>query len=313
MFSLNKNLVAGFSALCAGIAGPALEASAGSITQPGEIVGYSWAPLPEGIYFATTGSYGNARGTPYRAEEGVNVPLIAWSTPWTLYGGRIEAYAAVPSVALGIPGVAGTPGSYFGAIYNPYANIGMAWDLGHGFSLSGFVGAYAPVDNALGQDFWTFNSRTGVTWKGDDWTLTAHVVYGVTGNALSRGSSLTYSAQGQKISPDYVNLDMSALKGWGKWSFGPVAFGSWDVSNISYNPARYPYGRQMQFAVGGLVGYDFGPVTIQSYLTHDVASRNYIANAGTPLAHETYETRLFLRAIVPLWNPPAQAPVIAKY
>ena len=129
-------------------------ASAGSITQAGELVGYSWAPLPEGIFFATTGSYGNSRAFGYKAELGVNIPVIIWSTPWTIFGAHVEAYAAVPSIALGIKN---TPNTYIGAIYNPYANAGLAWNLGGGWGLSTFIGAYAPVNNALGQDFWTGN------------------------------------------------------------------------------------------------------------------------------------------------------------
>jgi len=289
------------------------EAVAGSITQPGELVGYSWSPLPQGLYFATTGSYGNARGASYNTEEGVNVPVVIWSTPWTVFGGRVEAYAAVPSAVVGVRGTNAAGGSYLSAIYNPYANIGLAWDLGHGFGLSGFVGGYAPANNRLGQDFWTFNSRTGLTWAGDGWTLSGHVVLGITGNNLNSGAGLPGSTFGLHTSPNYVNLDLSAIKAFGKFSAGPVAFGSWDIGGISSPLAPLGYAKQSQFAVGGFVGYDFGPVILQTYLTHDVASSNYIAAAGTPFAHETYETRFFMRVIVPLWNPPAPAPVVAKY
>lgn len=289
-------------------------ASAGSITQPGELIGYTWAPLPEGIYFADTGSYGNSRGYGYKSELGVNIPVIVWSTPWSIFGARVEAYAAVPSVALGIRS---TPNTYVGAIYNPYANVGLAWNLGNGFGLSSFVGGYAPVNNALGQDFWTFNWRTGLTWSGDGWSLTGHVVLGVTGNNLSTGSGfIAGSTFGLKTSPNYVNLDLTATKTIGKWSFGPVAYGSWDIGGISFGalPAgTFTYAKQSQFAVGGLVGYDFGPVILQTYVTHDVAVSNYTGGSVAPFIHNTYETRGWLRVIVPLWTAPAPAPVVAKY
>jgi hypothetical protein len=300
-------------------------ASAGSVTQPGELVGYSWAPLPEGIFFATTGSYGNSRGFGYKSELGVNIPVIIWSTPWTIFGAHVEAYAAVPSVALGIRNGIGTS-TYIGALYNPYANAGLAWNLGNGFGLSTFVGGYAPVNNALGQDNWTFNWRTGLTWAGDGWTLSAHTVLGIAGNNLNTGTGAPGAffgpgAFGTRANPNYVNLDLTATKTLGKWSFGPVAFGSWDIGSCTggalCSGAVNGFGffqstKQSQFAVGGLVGYDFGPVILQTYLTHDVAVSNYLTGVA-PFAHETYETRFWMRAIVPLWVAPAPAPVVAKY
>jgi hypothetical protein len=299
-------------------------AQAGSITQPGELVGYTWAPLPQGIYFATTGSYGNFRGLPYNGEAAVNVPVMIWSTPWTIFGGRVEAYAAVPSVALGVRG----PGPFISAIYNPYANVGLAWDLGHGFGFSTFVGGYAPVNNALGQDFWTFNWRNGLTWSGDGWTATGHVVLGITGNNLNTGTGFAFpgSTYGFKTAPSYVNVDLALLKAIGKFSVGAVAFGSGDITSPNFIPGVTQitgYNKQSQIAVGGFVGYDFGPVILQTYLTHDVYSKGYVTGgttvAFTPFAietfgsHPTYETRFWTRLIVPLWTAPAPAPVVAKY
>jgi hypothetical protein len=58
------------------------------------------------------------------------------------------------------------------------------------------------------------------------------------------------------------------------------------------------YARQRQFAAGGLVGYDFGPVDLQVYVTSTVWQENY---GG-------YDTRGWFRLVVPLWSPPAPAP-----
>jgi hypothetical protein len=64
------------------------------------------------------------------------------------------------------------------------------------------------------------------------------------------------------------------------------------------------YLKQKQFAVGGLVGYDLGPVIIQGYMTTDVYEKNY---GGT-------DVRGWVRLIVPLGDPfntgvaPAPAP-----
>ena len=64
-------------------------------------------------------------------------------------------------------------------------------------------------------------------------------------------------------------------------------------------PTRNPsYVRQGQFAVGGLVGYNFGPVNLQAYVTRDVVQRNY---AGV-------ETRGWLRVTVPIYQDKGEAP-----
>ena len=57
-----------------------------------------------------------------------------------------------------------------------------------------------------------------------------------------------------------------------------------------------------QFALGGLVGYNFGPVITQVCSSTDVAS-NYPSQA----------TYLNIHVIIPLWAPEAPKAVVAKY
>ena len=53
------------------------------------------------------------------------------------------------------------------------------------------------------------------------------------------------------------------------------------------------YQKQSQFAVGGLMGYDFGPIPLQAYATTEVVEHNYGGR----------DTRGWLRMIIPLWKP----------
>jgi hypothetical protein len=280
-------------------------ANADSITQPGETVGLALgSPLPEGVYFVNTYSMGGYRGVDANTSTlGVEIPVLAWSTPWKFLGGRIEAYMAVPAISVGIPEALAPGASWAGrdytALYNPALLVGEAWDLGGGWGFSNFVGGYAPVDNDLrlfGHNIWVFNERAALSYTGDKWNLTAHVVYGVTGD--SEGGAL---AGDGKIKPDYLNCDLTAVKTFGKWQAGAVAFGSSDVSSTS----SLAYKKQSQFTVGSLVGYDFPGITAQIYLTRDVYSENYFNTNGS----RSYETRLWTRVIAPLWNPPAHEPL----
>ncbi len=285
--------LAGAISLCAAGGG----AMAASITEPGELVGLALAtPLPEGVYFVDTFSYGSFRGLQNDSSAIINVPVIAWSTPWTFLGGRIYGYVAVPSVAVNAPDYAG-PGNnvIVNALYNPAALVGEAWDLGNGFSFGVTVGGYAPVNNSLNQNFFTFNVRPSIAWTGDGWTLAANGVFGVTGN--NNTAQGPFQLYGQKTSPNYFNYDLSAIKTIDKWSVGVVGFGSVDVSGITSEFPGYPiYNRQSQFAAGLFVGYNFGPLTVQGYVTRDVFSNNYLNFYGD----KVYATTAWLRVVAPL-------------
>jgi hypothetical protein len=90
--------------------------------------------------------------------------------------------------------------------------------------------------------------------------------------------------------PDFINIDLTAIKKFGKWQIGPVAYGSADLAHPIGS-----YQQQAQFAVGGLFGYDFGPLTLQAYATADAVEHNYGGR----------DTRGWFRMIIPLWTPPA--------
>ena len=65
-----------------------LAAQAGSVTQPGETIGYApGAPLPQGWYFADTTDYGQ-RTPPSNASAIVTIPVIVWATPYHFLGAQ---------------------------------------------------------------------------------------------------------------------------------------------------------------------------------------------------------------------------------
>ena len=57
------------------------------------------------------------------------------------------------------------------------------------------------------------------------------------------------------------------------------------------------YRSQGQIAVGGLVGYNFGPVNLQAFVTRDVIDRHYGGR----------DTRAWLRAVIPLYQDRQEA------
>src|SRR5262245_55144587 len=135
---LTKLAAAGVLSLCT--AAPALAAS---VTQPGETVGLNaGAPLPQGWYAINTVDWGCKNTTPQHTCSGLTIPVVAWLTPWTNLGGRVQLLAAWPGVEVGVQrNLPFDPGTYFTGVYNPAALGQLAWDLGYGWGFSYAVAA----------------------------------------------------------------------------------------------------------------------------------------------------------------------------
>jgi hypothetical protein len=264
-------------------------ALAGSVTQPGETVGVAaGAPLPEGVYFVNTADWGN-RSTVDTAT-GVTIPVVAWATPWHILNARVQFLVATPALEVGVHNT-----NYLRSFYNPLVSGQLAWDLGNGWGFSYLLGAYIDVNQELAWSDTSLNQRFALSYTGNDWNLTANVIYGIHFDRVTNSPQISpcpvpFGLNG--CNPDFLNIDLTAVKKVGKWQFGPVAFGSTDL-----NSPIAGYQKQSQFAVGGLVGYDFGSITLQTYVTNDVYERNY---GG-------FDTRVWGRVIIPVWTPPAPA------
>jgi hypothetical protein len=270
----------------------AAPASAGSVTQPGELVGLATGtPLPQGLYFVDTSDWG-CRGQ-QRAEDvcvGVTIPVLAWSTPWQIFGGRLQFLFAYPAIEVGQSAGPFNTGFYTAGGYNPLLLGQLAWDLGGGWGVSYAIGAYFEADSGVAWSDTSLNQRLGISYTGWGWNVNANLVYGTHLDSVTDQpqTSPCPGLPGFGCNPDFFNIDLSATTKLGKWEIGPVAFGSWDLGR----PIA-AYREQRQFAVGGLVGYDFGPVTLQGYVTTDVSENNY---GG-------FDTRGWTRIIIPLGDP----------
>ncbi len=254
---------------------------AGSELFPGITTGIPLGPpLPEGLYMITIPTYGTRTTSP-------NVDLFAaapawfiWSTPWTIAGGRLVFDTVTPYVDLSVRG-----GPHYSGFGNTLVEGQLKWDLGNGFYGGFQAGAHLPVQSDVGHDWTAFQGAAAFTYLKDGWDLSATAAYGTGHSGLTGG-------------PDWTNLDLTATRKFGKFEVGAVAFASADLSS-PYDG----YARQSQFAVGGLVGYDFGPMNVQLKLTTDVAEHNYGGR----------DTRAWANVVIPLWNPkPADKPVVAK-
>ncbi|MFL6975263.1 MAG: transporter [Xanthobacteraceae bacterium] len=293
--NLIRFAAASLLSLCASVSA----ATAGSVTQPGETVGAAaGAPPPPGFYLINTFDFGHRNGVD--VDLAVNIPVLAWSTPWTIFGGRVIFLAATPAVWVD-PRFGPTNSD----IYNPLFAGQLAWNLGNGFNFSYMLGAYFDMHSDLAWSSTSLNQRFALTYNANGWNLTANVIWGVQFDHVTDRPQISpcpppFLFQG--CNPDFLNVDLTATKTFGSWEIGVVGFGSTDL-----NRPVPTYLRQSQFAVGGLLGYNFGPLVVQGYVTTDVAENNYGGK----------DTRGWARIIVPLGNPfaaaPAPAPLVRKY
>jgi hypothetical protein len=189
-------------------------------------------------------------------------------------------------------------------MYNPLVSGQLAWDLGNGWGFSYLFGAYLDVQTDVAWSSTSINQRFALSYTNDGWNLTANVIWGLQLNQVTDRPQISpcpspFLSRG--CNPDFINVDLTATKKVGKWEFGPVAYGSADLTKPVFD-----YQKQNQIAVGGFLGYDFGGAILQTYITTEVHENNYGGR----------DTRGWARVIVPvskLFEEPAQTPVTRKY
>jgi hypothetical protein len=272
-----------------------------------------------------------------------NVPVLAWSTPWNILGGHITLYGALPEAETGydtvlshglgaLNGFANT--AYSTGLYNPFLAGSINWNLGNGWSVGYLAGVYLPMTGNTWNtgpggvelfDATAFHQMLAVAYHQNNWNFTANVQYGIAGNTggsagICNATLHTLGGGCQVLWGDYFNYDVALTKTFGKWEFGMVGYGSFDTSTTVINSGlitsglcatplytsvygKTGCGKQSQFALGGLVGYNFGPVITQFILANDVYEQNY----------GRYNTQAIIHVIVPLWNPETPKVVTAKY
>ncbi|MEH3116202.1 MAG: transporter [Methylorubrum populi] len=304
-------LAAGAIALTAGMTTTVAQAQ--TTTIPGEQVGLATgAPLPEGVYAINTFTYRSQDNA--AIDTAVNIPVLVWATPFVPMGGRLELLVAPPTVFT-FSRVAGgrdtsiNVGTFVGAIW--------AFDLGGNIGVSLLGGSYLNELNAgrgAGLNLLASNTyRVGgaVSYTGDGWNLTANLTYNFY-DSPSRfdGRNGIPGFFGPVQISDAFNLDLTATKKFGKFEIGAIGYGTvnLDPNLLAFvNDPTSRIGRGGRFALGGLIGYDFGPFTVQAYVARDV-----VTSAGL-----SESTDGWFRIIAPLYTPaapaPAPTPLVRKY
>lgn len=260
-------------------AAPAL---GGSVTRPGDTVGAAVGfPLPPGFYVQDQLTDDYRDTNPHGTAVLDDVPVLVWSTPWTIVGGRL-VFSTAPVVPVNFR-VYDTVS--LSGVFNPYIGAQLAWDLGHNFGFGYLLGGYIDIGSPIGYSSDSLNQRFALSYVGNGWDLTANTIWGI------QMDSVTFDSvkSPPHVNPDFLNVDLTATKRFGKWELGAVGGYSTDL-----NAPIAAYKKQSQFQLGPLVGYYFKQAVLQAYITTDLYEKNY----GASLISGN------IRITIPLGNPP---------
>lgn len=207
---------------------------------------------------------------------------LVWSSNWTLFGGHYQPYVLLPLLyndqSQGLDGYDGSRVGFGNIEIRP---IDLFWRSGENLHFSAGVSIYAPTGswregrsiNSAG-NFWTVAPSVAVTYIGNGWNTTAHLLY----------FSNTENRDTDYRSGDEVMLNLTAMKDWGDWSIGPVAYFREQVTNDRNNGTTLggtTQGKVEQRGIGLSVTRQFDDFTANMTLTRDVHVENTVG--GTKL------------------------------
>jgi hypothetical protein len=153
--------------------------------------------------------------------------------------------------------------------------LGGGWFIGTAFSFTAPTGTKAGGGFTPNPDYWTFEPSIAFSYLGQNWVASANFFYDI--NSKSEGTCC--AAQSTITSGNLLYGDYSALYKLGKWSIGPVGYMEIQTTNDTgsgCNPAPGVSlcGHHNTGAGGALVGYDFGPVDLQLWVTDNFYATN---------------------------------------
>ncbi len=232
------------------------------------------------------------------------VPLL-WVPGWNWlnwFGGTYSASVVQAFYVFNSCGAAGSDGDCGGAfpvtaggfVYtNTFIQpINLSWKLGGGWFISAAF-AFTPPDGTHQQgtpnpSYWTFEPSLAFSYLGNNWVASANFFYDFNTRSTGTccvGGAVSAAGLEQIESGEALYGDLTAVYKIGKWSVGPVGYFEVQTTHdtgTGCNPAPGVSfcGLYRTAAAGGLIGYDFGPVDLQVWVTDQFVGDNAPVAAG---------------------------------
>ncbi len=262
----------------------------GAAPPPGLYTGLETAYLGVVAGSSTNGHATGNQGTLVLPAIAQAVPLL-WVPGWNFLGATYSAsvvQAFYNFEACGATGCGGaSPIIAGGFVYtNTFIEpIALSWNVGGGWFI-GAAFAFTPPDgtrqsatspggaNTPNPDYWTFEPSLAFSYLGNNWVASANFFYDI--NTKSDG--VCCAGNSSITSGNALYGDLTAVYKIGKWSVGPVGYFEVQTTNdtgtCQVTPTTNICGRYQTAAAGGLVGYDFGPVDLQVWVTDSFVGNN---------------------------------------
>ena len=293
--------------------------SAGGQQKPGIVIGAAAAAPPPGLYgFEQAFTYQSkivGPGAPNigGAQTGAKADAVAtgllWVPGWSFLGATYDAVAVLPFVSESV----GSPFDFApSGMHNAFFANELSWRLGgSGLFVKAGLGMYAPTGTQqgaaglgnIGSPWWTFQPNIVFSYLKDGWNLTVNVF-----DEINTANSRTNYRSG-----DILHAEFTATKTIGNWTFGPVAY---YVGQVTDDRSSAFYGgainvnRYNIWAAGGLVGYNFGPASLNIWGLQEISANASGGTAGPPgldTAAITKGFSIFAQLNFRIWAPDAPA------
>lgn len=278
--TMNKSLRGAFA--LAALVSTAIPAAAVSWTPPGVTMGVPLgAALAPGIYVSNLTHYGDGPDKTITAD----VPAFTWSTGENFLGASYSAALILEGLQVENKATSTIRSGIFSPLLIP---ISLSWNLGQGYFVSVGEGIYFPFDSDVAfttpgkTSGWAAETRVAFSYLKDGWIISANTILGV-----------TTPDEVNRRQPNYFNVDWTVAHAFGKWQFGAVGYGAWDLEETVTNAAA---GEGHIIGVGGMVGYDFGGSKLLLEATRAV-------DQGGATNYSRNDTHVWARLTFPIWKP----------
>ncbi|MDE1901810.1 MAG: transporter [Alphaproteobacteria bacterium] len=256
---------------------------------------------PKGVYFVNNAYFGqwkaydgSGKATGQKLDVAVDIPVLLWNPGVKVWGADYAVALAQPFDYTSVySNSTASAGNGHVGTYNTVLVPGMlSWALPYDFHVKTGLAIYvddpssspahpAPAGGAgAGNSFWTFEPDAALSWLHNGWNLSADMRYDYNLKDESTGYN----------SGNMIAINYTATKTIGKWTVGAGAYQENQLEKDTLNGATVANSTREAYGAGPIVGYDFGPVSLQG---------TYNANIMT---HHDFGGDFFnLRLIAPLF------------
>ncbi|WP_253710415.1 transporter [Bradyrhizobium sp. WD16] len=287
----------------------------GSVQSAGIVIGASAEAPPPGLYgFNQVFTYQarivgpgapTVNGAQVSSKSDSASAGLLWVPGWSFLGASYDVVGVVPFTSTTV----GSPIDFAPAgMQNAFLANELSWRLGEtGFFIKTGLGLYVPTGTQqgpaglsnVGVPWWTFEPSLVLSYVKDGWNLTANLF-----EEINTANRLTNYRTG-----NVLHAEFTATKSFDKWTLGPVAYYVGQVtddrSSAFYNGA-INVNRYNVWAVGGLVGYDFGPASINVWGLKEISASASGGRAGSPGVDTATITKgfaIFAQLNYRIWAP----------